>query len=233
VLCAFLLGVGAGTIYHLPLATITWFFLVAGGLAALCLKDRLSWRSHYFFGTICLLAFSLGLLRMEVASWWVGVSPLEAAVGEEIETTGMVIAEPDVRESTQHLKVRISDDTILVTTDRFQTISYGDEVTVRGELKMPEPFATDLGRDFHYEHYLLAQGIEYLVQFAEVSVVSSGHGHWWLTYLLKAKQLLLTAIGSVIGEPQAGLGAGLLLGVKQALGDELEQTFARLDSFIL
>ncbi len=63
------------------------------------------------------------------------------------------------------------------------------------------------------------------MQFAEVLVVSSGHGYKTLAFLLDTKQQLLTGIESVLGEPQSGLGTGLLLGVKQALGDELEKTF--------
>src|SRR5690606_23929428 len=89
----------------------------------------------------------------------------------------------------------------------------------------PESFMTDLGREFRYDQYLLAQGIEYTVQFAELSVTSSGEGYWFYAVLLTIKQYLITGIETVLGEPQAGLGTGLLLGVKQALGDELEHTF--------
>jgi competence protein ComEC len=119
----------------------------------------------------------------------------------------------------------VGEDTILVTVDRFLPVSYGDEVSVEGELAKPTSFATDFGREFHYDHYLLAKGVEYQISFANVEVLSSGHGNSFIALLLKIKQQIIYGIEQSLPEPQAGLGKGLLLGVKQALGDELNEIF--------
>jgi competence protein ComEC len=172
-----------------------------------------------------LLAFSLGLLRSEIASWQFGHSSLEAHVGKEISIEGVVKKEPDVRTNTTHLYVDTGADTVLVSTDRYTDISYGDKVLVEGEVSLPEAFTTDLGRTFNYPAYLLARGVEYQISFAEVTVRDSGYGNRIFSALFSLKHSLMNGIEAALGEPYAGLGEGLLLGVKQALGEDLETAF--------
>jgi competence protein ComEC len=225
VLCAFLLGVAIQTFAPFSLPSITWLFLLVGGGLLITLKENLLFSGKAFLVLLCVTFFSLGLLRMEVASWAFGHSSLVSSVGQEITIEGTVSKEPDVRERTQHLMVETAENTVLVTTDSFIPVSYGDTVTVKGELSIPESFKTDLGREFRYDTYLLAKGVEYTVSFAEVSVLEERQGNRAVGMLLDFKKLLLSGIETSLGEPYAGLGAGLLLGVKQALGDELEASF--------
>jgi competence protein ComEC len=222
----FLLGVGVQTVASFSLATITWFFIIAGALLFLIQKESKGEQfKQYLFPVLLLVLFSVGLLRVEVASWSTGSPTLDALIGQPVTLEGVVVKEPDVREQTQNLDVAIGGDIIRVSTDKFIPISYGDMVRVSGEVELPTSFTTELGREFRYDNYLLAKGISHTVSFAEVAVVSQGHGNGFVSALLLIKQTLLDGIGTVLGEPAAGLGAGLLLGVKQALGDELEQAF--------
>jgi competence protein ComEC len=114
---------------------------------------------------------------------------------------------------------------VLVQGDRFAEVVYGDKVSVTGTLKAPQSFVTDFGREFNYPGYLKARGIEYYVSYAEIEVVGQGLGNSFLSWLLFKKQLLMSGIEMALAEPQAGLGEGLLLGVKQALGSDLEEAF--------
>jgi competence protein ComEC len=148
-------------------------------------------------------------------------------VGQTVQLTGTVSREPEVRETTTHLYVTVNDDLLLVTTDRFTSAQYGDELTITGRLEEPQSFTTDLGKEFNYQKYLLARGVEYRISYANVAVMSGGHGNPFLTVLFLVKQALITGIERSIEEPQSGLGQGLLLGVKQALGNDLEDTFRK------
>lgn len=58
-----------------------------------------------------------------------------------------------------------------------------------------------------------------------MTVLSSGEGNPVISFLLEQKHRLMYGIEQMLPEPQAGLGEGLLLGVKQALGAELESAF--------
>lgn len=227
ILSSFLFGVALQILFPVSLPAITWMFLVVGGLALLGVKEQQLVSRNFFLVVFCATAFLVGLLRTEIASWSFGVSELTLHVGEEVVLEGVVSKEPDVRTKTQQLVIETEEDTVLVFADRFLDVSYGDKVTVKGELTIPESFTTELGREFHYDSYLLAKGIEYTVSFADVSVLERGEGNFIIRSLLKFKHVLLDGIETTLGEPQAGLGAGLLLGVKQALGAELESDFRK------
>ena len=225
---AFTFGVFVATFVSIPLPTLLWVML----LAFIC---TLFWyRSTYSDEIIGWLSvglvltfFVLGALRFELASWSFGHSDLEQSVGEKVVLNGVISKEPDKRENTTQLFVQTENDLVLVTTDRYQMVQYGDEITVSGKLEKPEAFNTDLGRTFNYPGYLLAKGVEYKISFAEVEVINDNQGNFIITQLLNFKTLFMSKIEALIPEPAVGLGEGLLLGVKQALGDELETAFRK------
>jgi competence protein ComEC len=152
-------------------------------------------------------------------------SPLAPQVGEQVTFTGTVVTEPDERANFTQLFVQTETDRILVRADRFANIAYGDVLEVTGTLERPESFVTDIGRTFDYPKYLEVRRVQYVVSFAEIAVIDSNQGNVLLAYLYQAKQFFVTTLEEAISSPQVDLGVGLLLGVKQALGDELETAF--------
>jgi competence protein ComEC len=167
---------------------------------------------------------------MEVASWSDSSSQLEAKLGHTIELSGVVVREPDVRERSQHLYLRVPTEPqlLLVTTDRFHHITYGDEVTVVGELTRPVAFTTDLGRTFDYPGYLQARGVSYLMRYPDSIVVTqSGQGNSVIAALLAFKAEFQTALRNVLPVPSVQLAEGILLGEKQGLGEQWEELFQR------
>lgn len=226
VLISFLLGVALATVIQLPLAMIWWSCLIALGL--LVLGWRLKSKDDAWLPlllTMCMVALAVGLWRTGEVRTDLADSELVSQVGTKVTLEGIIDSEPDQRERSTHLYVKTSSDRILVTTDPFTPIQYGDRVSVTGTLSLPESFTTDVGREFDYPHYLLARDIVYTVSFAQVEKINGSEGSKIITLLLKGKQKLLLGIELAINEPAAGLGKGLLLGVKQGLGKELSEIF--------
>ncbi|MDA8597092.1 ComEC family competence protein, partial [Candidatus Pacebacteria bacterium] len=149
----------------------------------------------------------------------------ETLVGQTVELQGVIKREPDVRESSTHLYVTVEDETLLVIADRFGEYQYGEQITIEGELQRPAAFETDLGRTFNYPGYLLARDVSYLVRYAEVALLESGGGNPIIASLLVTKHQFMRTIEALMPEPQVGLSEGLLLGVKRALGEDLEAVF--------
>lgn len=148
--------------------------------------------------------------------------------------TGVVVRDPDARENSLRLTVRpetVNENTVqhskrvLVSTDRFAGVSYGDRVRAVGTLRIPEAFETGSGRTFNYPNYLWARGVSREMPFAEVSVLESGAGNSVALWLLSIKHALIRGIERALPEPHAALAEGLLLGEKQALGDSLYNAF--------
>lgn len=148
-------------------------------------------------------------------------SQLETVLTEE----GIVVREPDIRASSQHLYVKVENELLLVTTDRYVNVSYGDHISFTGKLTKPTSFETDLGRTFNYGGYLHARGVNYVVSYAKITIKDSDKASVILGNVLQFKHLFMRNIEAVVPEPYAGLGEGLLLGVKQALGKDIEASF--------
>ncbi|MEX2341272.1 MAG: ComEC/Rec2 family competence protein, partial [Candidatus Paceibacterota bacterium] len=172
---AFMGGVFFRSLYDISLSVIVWLAMLAFVVAVV---GRIGGRSpsatRLLFGSLILFCFSLGLLRMEWASWSVANPYLESQVGEQVSLEGVIRREPEARANSTHLYVKTEHGLILVTTPLGGSWQYGDSVLVNGKLQKPEEFETDLGRVFNYPGYLLAQGVSYRIGYAEVEKVQSG-----------------------------------------------------------
>lgn len=225
---AFFLGVGLRTIYNFPKEGVLLCLMVSFVLG-------LSWRRRSFASsapTLLLLSLvflflALGIFRTELELSRFGNSDLEKLVGREVELVGRVVQEPEERLKSKHLYIKSGEDKILVFADRLTEVSYGDVVIVSGELSKPQSFVTDLGREFDYPKYLLVRGVEYQISFAEVSISGTVEGNYFVSTLLAAKHMFMSALEEIIPVPAVGLGEGLLLGVKSALGADIEDNFRR------
>lgn len=226
VVISFALGIFVATLAGFSLPTLVWLMLLALVFVALYRRTKdTGYPRAFLFCGLFLAFFVLGALRLEVAMENFGHSSLENMVGDQVELEGIVAREPELRETANYLYLQTDEDLVLVSAERYQKVSYGDEVVVSGKLSQPESFTTDLGRTFNYPGHLLAKGVEYKITFATVEVKQSGKGNFIIAKLLNFKSAFLENISSLLAEPAAGLGAGLLLGVKQALGEDLESAF--------
>ena len=221
---AFLCGVLFGTFGWVSLKVLVLVAVCSVALAVLrqWAEGQPRW---LFIGVWVLVCFVIGGARALYTLDNLGESALNHQVGEEVVLLGLVVKEPIVRAASLQLYLQVDEDLILVSTDRYALVSYGDLVQVEGELRLPETFTTELGRTFDYPGYLQSKGVGYQIAFAEVETKTSGHGNVLLATLFSFKKDLMTHIESALPEPAAGLGEGLLLGVKQALGEELESAF--------
>ena len=219
---ALLVGVLLESIFDLTLLAVQL-------LCALALLAGIAWRR---WGTVRMLVTSLvcfmalvGIIRTQWFEAQFADTTLITQVGQPVELVGIVATEPDKRATFTQLYLDTGSDRILVRADRFTDVSYGDELLVSGRIDRPQVFMTDTGRVFDYPKYLQVRGVQYVVSFAEVQVVSKGNGNWSLAQLYQVKQTFINVLSLAINSPQVDLGVGLLLGVKQALGDELETAF--------
>lgn len=179
------------------------------------------------YTSVFLLLFSLGAFRFEYASWN-DINPVyEAELDTTITVEGVIVREVERREHSSHIYVQVDDELLLAFASPYSTVTYGDAIAVTGTLKEPEPFETDLGRVFDYQNYLRARGVNYIITFAEVETLETDKGNPLLASLLSFKHAFMGKVESVIGQPEVGLGEGLLLGVKQALGEMREETFRK------
>jgi competence protein ComEC len=174
-----------------------------------------------------LIAFGLGALRMHMAVLPPD-SQLDAHMGAKTKLTGIITAEPDVRDHTTRIQVRNESGAgILIVALGNPHVAYGDRIRATGTLAMPQPFDTGLGRQFNYPAYLAKDGVRYELDFAAVTREGSALDVWhypqygaiWL------KQRFIEGLGTAVSEPQAGLGSGITVGDKRGMGPDWADTF--------
>ena len=223
-----ILGIGVRTFYVLDHFVVLLFILLSLAMAVCYRRASVAGPApELLLISVALLALALGILRYDVAARAESNPALEAELGQSIMIAGVVVREPDIRQYNTQLYVETSEGLLLVLTDRYVNVKYGDVVTVSGSLKEPKAFTTDLGRTFDYPGYLKARGVHYMVRYATVTVTDTDKANPLIAALLRAKHRFMRGVESVIPEPAAGLGEGVLLGVKRALGEDFEENFRR------
>lgn len=178
-----------------------------------------------FLVSVFLCALALGMGRMYTVTTPESVV-LEEAVGERVSFEGVVFEEPDVRERSTRLSVRLHGGVgVLVVAPLHVGVQYGDRVRAEGTLRRPESFDTGLGHSFNYPAFLAKDGIQYELSFAEVEVVGEGEWSYIKAVAIFLKQKYLEGLARALPEPHAGLAGGITAGDKRGLGTELSETF--------
>lgn len=146
---------------------------------------------------------------------------------------GVVIVDPDVRETSQRITVEIVEGGvrthILAVAPLYPEIHLGERVKLTGKAERPEPFATDGGRTFKYNHFLAKDGIFLVMKRASIEVMGprEGIGMQVFGMLADGKRAFLNALADALPEPAASLAGGLIAGGKQGLGQTLLDAFVR------
>jgi competence protein ComEC len=223
---AFASGIFVRSFFDVTWPVMGWMLVVIVGLLLWGLRKRTTPHSYTLFLTVAIgFCFVGGIARFELMEYLKPVSQFASQVGSKVELRGVVVAEPELTAKSSRLVVEVLGERILVSTDRYADITYGDEITFSGKLQKPESFETEFGRTFNYPGYLAVRDVFYTVSFAQVEVLGTNQSNVVLEKLFALKSQFLSSMQTYIPEPEVGLGAGLLLGVKSGLGEELEDDF--------
>lgn len=172
--------------------------------------------------------FILGGIRFEGKEMNQPKNIIDDKVGQSAVLTGIVVSEVEYRPSYQRFVMKVSEESsykVLVSADRYPAIFYGDKVRVVGKIDKPSNFITDTGREFDYVQYLAKDEIYYRMSFARFEILGTKYGSRIRYSLFRFKESFLQAANRIIPDPESALLAGILLGVKQSLGSNLEQAF--------
>ena len=227
---SFASGIFLRSFFDVPLLFVGT--LIALGLVLLLGWSRKRAPTFLLITAIAVFCVSLGIVRFDIAAVDDVVLMLEERVDTRVQIAGVIEKEVDRRARTAQITLGVQkldgeeiNARVLVLTDRFIDVSYGDRIVAEGVLEKPEAFTTDLGRTFNYPGYLSVRGISYTLSFAEVEKRGAGEGNKIISTLLSLKHTFMQSVEKLLPEPQAGLAEGLVLGVKRALGENLEQAF--------
>jgi competence protein ComEC len=219
----FLLGIVLAALVS-PVPATLFFLLLA---LAFSLLRFLQKKPLYAALAVLSIAASFAALRVSLMPSSVPEAFLERT-GSETVIEGKIVADPDVRETTQRIVIEAEGARVLAVAPLFPELGYGERVEARGTLEVPEPFETGGGRAFAYDQFLAKDGIFLMLSDAQISVTASRSGiDHVFGFLTDMKRIGLDALSTALPEPHAALAGGLILGGKQGLGPAL------LDQFIV
>lgn len=230
VLLAGLIGFAGGILCR-SLFFFTWHIpalaLIASGALTLLWLVRRSVLYVLLAGALLGAAFGAARVMLEPDG---PSQDLASKIGTEITLNARITGEPDLRETSQRIRVRTdSADTLLVVAPLYPSVASGDVIAIAGTLTRPEPFATDGGRTFRYDRFLAKDHIFAIVERASIQKIASSSSpadRAWAT-LLSVKHAFQDGLAAALPEPYAALASGLITGGKQGLGARL------LDAFVL
>ncbi len=186
---------------------------------------------------LSLVIFLLGFLRFDMSIHSNQKHQLDYFADNTIEIVieGKIIKKP-LRQGNSE-KLIIDVDTLVLGNKKeslhtkmqlkvldFNQYYYGQRVQFRTIPEIPKSFDADGGRIFDYEHFLEKDGIYYIGKTRHIIIIDDSKPSIFLS-LYNLKDKLLKQMYRYIPKPQSSLLAGVLLGEKTALGDELENDF--------
>ncbi len=180
--------------------------------------------------------FAVGVARVSLTS---PMPTLPSSVIEGVVVLrGIVIDEPERREKSTLFTFEVStvsqsgnewvwDGKVRVTADRYENISYGEELFLTGGIKQPENFETSGGRVFDYGSYLENQGVSYVMAFPKIKNTGINDGNFLKKNLFTIKNYFLGELRRAFPEPESSLLGGLLLGVKESIPENVLEAMQR------
>lgn len=181
--------------------------------------------------TAATAAAALGLTRADLFLQARQQDTIAEFAGKTAVVEGTVAADPDKRATSLRLTVSVNavggeeaKGMLLAVVARETAVSYGDIITLSGNVTLPEPFETDTGRTFNYPAYLGVKGISAMMQYAQV-VDSATGAPSPQRFLFSIKHLFERSLERAFPEPDVSLMEGLLLGERRGLPQDVTRAF--------
>jgi len=227
-LCSsFIAGIFLESVIKIPQIALWAFLFVAAALVPIALIPRKCPIGHfagrYDFAVIgfCGLFLVLGIVRVQITEFNISSDKLSKFNGEgEVTLVGVIVDEPDIRDVSQILKVRISDSNVLITAKRYPEYKYLDKLKITGKLETPTNIET-----FNYRNYLMKDHIYSVIAFPKVGVVDK-EKYTMATYIyekiLFLKQRIRDVIRHNFSPPNSSILEGTILGNNGAMSKDFK-----------
>lgn len=217
----------------------------------------IAWRKRWPFiiAGLCLMAFSLGAWRFNAVreKYRVLTQFVEAKEGLlkssgankklPVVIQGYVDETPVVSGNHQRLTinalyVRPADgyltiwahERVQLTTELYPTFKFGQTLEITGDLSRPAAIS---GSDFDYAAYLAKDNIFTVMSYPEIKPANLTLPiltRWQIKIYSKiynVKSVFESSLQKLLPEPQAGLAAGVLLGTRSGLPQDVKDDFSR------
>jgi competence protein ComEC len=243
---AFIAGVFVESVFEIP-QKVVWGFLIVGALIILFSLANLiffrfatcSWvprisgcprlkKINWLAFGFCLLFFVLGIFRMQISEFNVKNNKLIWLNNKgEVIFVGTVINDPEIKSSSQNLKVKAFGSVVLITTERYPEYKYLDKLEIKGKLDEPQDPENAM-RKGSYKNYLAKDDIYSVMGFPKIKVVGKEKfniASYAYSKILFLKEKFRENINKNFSPPKNLILQGLVLGDRASISQELKNKF--------
>ncbi len=173
----FILGVFLSSFLNQIGALIPYFFILGSVMAISFLFFKKNKRKKII--KICLVGFFLIVLSFGFFWHFASDNQKNFSVfssNEKVIISGIIVEEPDLRDKTTHLVLKVSEiqnkkvsnnfEKILIITEKYFKADYYDKIKVKGKIQKPEFF-----NGFDYPGYLAKDGIYSILFYPEIEII--------------------------------------------------------------
>lgn len=200
-----------------------WVFLLLGIIGTIFFLIKNNTRGMVI--SFCLFFFVLGILRLQIAEFTMANSSLKKHndAKEKITLQGVIIEDPELKDASQKIILRIGSDKVLVMASRYPEYQYLDKIRVAGKLKTPAQFS-----DFDYQSYLMKDGIYSVMDFPTITLISHNDGvgfSFLYQKILAVKHALGKSLEQYFNSEEQHLMQGLVFGNDKNTPEEMKEKF--------
>lgn len=218
---SFVVGIFFESFTKIP-QNLLWVFLLLAPL--IIIFSIIIKKDKFIIVGFVVLFLVFGILRMQVSEFNMANDKLSKLNDKQaLSIIGIILGEPDVRNSYQKLKIKVNDSTILVTTSKYPKYQYLDQIKLTGKLETP--LEND---DFSYKNYLLKDGIYSVMSFPKIEKLDRKNRDrvsifsWFYSGILWSKQKIRESIQHNFSPPQSSILEGTILGDNGAMTNDLK-----------
>lgn len=229
---SFIVGIFLSSFFQISLLALLAFLIL--GL----LLISIFWtRKKLVVIGFCILFLVLGIWRHQNCELEIRNNELRKLndLNGKITLIGIVSDEPDIREKSQKLTIKIQkiqnfhaleqgslteiQEKILITIWRYPEYRYGDKLKITGKIESPKEL-----EDFNYPGYLAKDGIYSLIYRPEIELIER-ENYENLTAIIYAqilnfKNKLREVIYQNLSRPQSSILGAMILGDKRQISQE-------------
>lgn len=204
---SFLLGIFLNSIGRGDTPTTLFGFLILG-VFFIFLSPFSKKAGLAVFG-FCILFLVAGVWRYQIAQLKIENNELKNYFGQNIALIGIIDEEPDKREKTTKLTIKLENlnEKVLITKWHYPEYEYGDKLKITGFLEQPQIF-----EGFNYKDYLAKDGIFALIYQPTIELIEKNQANSLKSFLISAKNKLKESLNKAMPFPQAPFLEALLFG---------------------
>lgn len=136
-------------------------------------------------------------------------------VDRELDAQKIILRTTKFGKSLDHARNKPTN--IYIKTGRYPEYKFGDLLQISGKLKKPEAFD-----GFDWPGYLEKDGVySILINPPKIKRIDQNHGNLFITRLYRLRQKFEDSLNRSFPEPNAALTAGIILGVKRNIPNNL------------